>query len=155
MHPLQAGSRRVAVGLTAGALAIAIAIAAFAAPTSAETAVGVEAGVAVEGHYLDAGLVQVLESTLDSQFIGVDVALVRGRLVLEGFATPGVHTAVLGVVARLLQQPVSVPVALGIVTPSLGLENLPLLGAGVGLEIPDLSGLLRILGVVDRIQIIR
>lgn len=74
---------------------------------------------------------------------------------LEGFATPAVHTAALAVVAQLLQQPVSVPVAMGIVTPNLGLENLPLLGARVGLEIPDLTGLIRMLGVVDHIQIIR
>ncbi len=102
--------------MTAGVIAIAIST----APTSAETAVGVEAGVAVGDTSLDAEFVQSLESTLRSQFVGVEVALVRGRLVLSGFATPGVHTAVLAIVANLLQSPVSVPVGVGVVSPDLG-----------------------------------
>ena len=142
--------RRIAVAVTAGVIAIGI----TTAPTSAETAVGVEAGVAVGDHSLDAGLVHVLQSTLDSQFVGVEVALVRDRLVLSGFATPGVHTSVLAIVANLLQSPIPVPVGLGVVSPDLGLD-LPFLGAGAGVELPDLRRLIRRLGVVDRIQIIR
>lgn len=142
--------RRMAVVVTAGMIAIAV----LAAPTGAETAVGAGAGVAVGTQSIDAGFVQVLQSTLDSQFIGVDVAVVRGRLVLEGFATPGVHTAVLAIVANQLQSSVPVPVLVGVASPDLGL-NLPLLGAGAGIEIPDLGGVVRRLGVVDRIQIIR
>ena len=141
---------RIAVAVAAGVIAIGI----TTAPTSAETAGGVEAGVAVEDHSLDAGFVHVLKSTLDSQFVGVEVALVRGRLVLSGFATPGVHTAVLAVVANQLQNPVPVPVGLGVVSPDLGLD-LPFLGAASGVEIPDLGRVIRLLGVVDRIQIIR
>lgn len=142
--------RRIAVAVTAGVAAIAL----TTAPTGAETAVGAEAGVAVGDHSVDAGFVQVLQSTLDSQFIGVEVAVVRGRLVLGGFATPGVHTAVLAVVANALQNPTPVPVGLGVVSPDLGLD-LPFVGAGAGVEIPDLGGALRLLGVVDRIRIIR
>ena len=136
--------------MTAGVIAIGI----TTAPTSADTAVGVEAGVAVEDHSLDAGLVHELQSTLDSQFIGVEVALVRGRLVLSGFATPGVHTAVLAVVANALQNPIPVPAGLGVVSPDLGLD-LPFLGAAAGVEVPDLRRVLRLLGVVDRIRVIR
>ena len=146
--------RRIAAGLATGVVAIAITIATLAAPTSADTAVGVGAGVALEDQYLDVGFEHVLESALDSQFIGIDVAVVRGRVILEGFATPGVHTAVLAQVARLLQNPVPVPVAVGVVSPDLGLD-LPFLQAGAGIEIPNLGRLLRMLGVVDRIQIIR
>ena len=142
--------RRIAVAVTAGVIAIAM----TTAPTGAETAVGVEVGAAVGGHSVDAGFVQVLQSTLDSQFIGVEVAVVRGRLVLEGFATPGVHTAVLAVVANALQNPIPVPVGLGLVSPDVGLD-LPFVGAGAGVEIPDLGGVIRLLGVIDRIQIIR
>jgi hypothetical protein len=122
--------------------------------TRADTAVGFDAGASVGDTSLDAGFVQELQSTLDSQFVGVDVAVVRDRLVLSGFASPGVHTAVLAVVANLLQQDLAVPVGLGVVTPSLGL-NLPFLDVGAGIELPDLTGVLRLLGVVDRIQIIR
>ena len=136
--------------MTAGVIAIAIST----APTSAETAVGVEAGVAVGDTSLDAAFVHTLQSTLRSQFVGVEVALVRGRLVLSGFATPGVHTAVLAIVANLLQSPVPVPVGVGVVSPDLGLD-LPFLGAAAGIEIPDLGRVIRMLGVVDRIQIIR
>ena len=142
--------RYIAVAVTAGVIAIAIATTA----TAADTAVGADAGVAVENQSLDAGFVQVLQTTLDSQFIGVEAVVVRDRLVLTGFATPGVHTAVLAVVANLLQQPVPVPVAVGVVSPDLGL-GLPFVGAGAGVVVPDLGGLLRLLGVVDRIQIIR
>jgi hypothetical protein len=122
--------------------------------TRADTAVGFDAGASVEDTSLDAGFVQELQSTLDSQFVGVDVAVVRDRLVLSGFASPGVHTAVLAVVANLLQQDLAVPVGLGVVTPALGL-NLPFLDVGAGIELSDLTGVLRLLGVVDRIQIIR
>ena len=151
MHSLL---RRFAAALVAGVVAIAIAIATATSPTAAETVVGAGAGVGIEDHYLEAGFVQALQSTLDSQFIGVDVAVVRGRLVLEGFATPGVHTAVLATVAKALQTPVPVPVALGVVSPDLGLD-LPFLGAGAGIEIPNLAALVRGLGVVDRMQVIR
>ena len=142
--------RRIAVAVTAGVIAIAIATAA----TAADTAVGVDAGAAVGDISFDAGFVQVLQSTLDSQFVGVDVAVVRDRLVLTGFATPGVHTAVLAIVANLLQNPIPVPVAVGVVSPELGLA-LPFVGAGAGIELPDLAGALRLVGVVDRVQIIR
>ena len=142
--------RGLAVAVAAGVIAIGLTI----SPTGAETAVGVEAGATVGDQSVDVGLVQVLQSTLDSQYVGVRVAVVRGRLILEGFATPGVHTAVLAVVARLLRTPVPVPVALGVVTPDLGLQ-LPLLGAAGAIELPDLGGVIRMLGVVDRIQIIR
>jgi hypothetical protein len=134
-------------------MAIAIATITTTA-TRADTAVGFDAGVSAGDTSLDAGFVQELQSTLDSQFVGVDVAVVRDRLVLSGFASPGVHTAVLAVVANLLQQDLAVPVGLGVVTPALGL-NLPFLEVGGGIELPDLTGVLRLLGVVDRIQIIR
>ena len=150
MRPL---TRRIA----AAAVAAAAAITAFGITTTAtraDTAVGFDAGASVGNGSLDVGFVQELESTLDSQFVGVDVAVVRDRLVLSGFASPGVHTAVLALVANLLQQDLAVPVGLGVVTPALGL-NLPLLEAGAGVELPDLTGVLRLLGVVDRIQIIR
>lgn len=147
---MRAVVRGIAVALTAGVIAIVMTM----APTSAETAVGAGAGVAVGDQSFDAGFVHVLQSTLDSQFVGVEVAVVRGRLVLEGFATPGVHTAVLAVVANLLQNPVPVPAAVGVVSPDLGLD-LPFLGAGAGIEIPNLGRAIHMLGVVDRIQIIR
>lgn len=140
--------RRIAVAATAGVIAVAV----TTAPTGAETAVGVDAGFAVGDNSFDVGFVQVLQSALDSQFVGVEVAVVEGRLVLGGFASPGVHTAVLALVADLLQQPIAVPVVLGVVSPDLGLA-LPYLGAGAGIELPDLSGLIALPGVVDRIRI--
>lgn len=138
--------------MTAAVIAIAIVT---TTPTTAETAVGVNAGVAAGENYLDVGVVQVLQSALDSQYVGVDVVVVDGQLILEGFATPGVHTAVLATVAQLLQNPVPVPVAVGVISPDLGLAGLPFLGVGAGIELPNLGGLLQLLGVVDRIQIIR
>ena len=141
--------RRIAVAATAGVIALAV----TTAPTGAETAVGVDAGFAVGENSFDAGFVQVLQSALDSQFVGVEVAVVEGRLVLGGFASPGVHTAVLALVADLLQQQqMPVPVALGVVSPDLGLA-LPYLGAGAGMESPDLGGVIGLAGVVDRIRI--
>lgn len=153
---MQAVVRRIAVAVTAGVVAVATTIT-ITSTANADTALGAGAGVSVEDTTVDAEFVQVLESALDSQFIGVDVALVRGRVVLTGFASPGVHTAVLATVANALKTPVPVPVALGVVTPDLGLDlrSLPFLGAGAGVEIPDLGGLISALGVVDRIQIIR
>lgn len=142
--------RYIAGGVTAGVMAIAIATTA----TAADTTVGADAGVAVGNHSIDAGFVHVLQTTLDSQFIGVEAVVVRDRLVLTGFASPGVHSAVLGVVANLLRTPVPVPAAVEVVSPDLGL-GLPFLGAGAAIAVPDLGGVLRLLGVVDRIQIIR
>lgn len=146
--------QRIAVAATAGVAAIALAINFAPSPTKADTAIGFDAGATVGSNSLDAGFEQTLQSALDSQFIGVDAAVVNGRLVLDGYATPGVHTAVLALVASLLQNPVPVPAAVGVVTPSLGL-NLPFLEAGTSIEIPNLGRLLGLLGVVDHIQIIR
>jgi hypothetical protein len=125
-----------------------------ATPASADTAVGAEAFAAIGGHELSAGFEQLLQSALDTQFAGVEVAIVRGRLILSGFVSPGVHTAVLAVIAHLLQNPVYFPVALEIATPSLGL-GLPFLVAGTGVEIPDVSGILDELGVVDKLRVTR
>lgn len=142
--------RRIAVALAAGVTALAI----TTASTAADTAVGADVGFTIEENSFDAGFVQVLQSALDSQFVGIEVAVVRGRLVLGGYASPGVHTAVLAIVANLLQNPIPVPVALEAVSPNLGLD-LPFLAAGAGVELPDLGGLIRGLGVVDRIRVIR
>jgi hypothetical protein len=146
--------QRIAVAATAGVAAITLAISFAPSPTRADTAIGFDAGATVGGNSLDTGFEQTLQSDLDSQFAGVDVAVVDGRLVLEGYATPGVHTAVLALVADLLQKPVPVPGAVAVVSPNLGL-NLPFLEAGGSIEIPDLGRVLRLLGVVDHIQIIR
>jgi hypothetical protein len=146
--------QRIAVAATAGVAAIALAISLAPSPTRADTAIGFDAGATVGNNSLDAGFEQTLQSDLDSQFAGVDVAVVGGRLVLEGYATPGVHTAVLALVANVLKNPVPVPGVVDVVSPNLGLD-LPFLEAGAGLEIPDLGRLLRLLGVVDHIQIIR
>lgn len=125
-----------------------------AAPLSADTGIGAGGYLAVGQHELDAGFVQVLQSALDSQFVGVEVGIVRGRLVLSGYATPGVHSAVLAIVGQLLQNPVPVPVALDVVGPGLGIP-LPLLVLGTEVEIPDLGGILTALNVVDKIRIAR
>ncbi len=98
------------------------------------------------------GSSSLLQSALDTQFVGVEVAVVHGRLILSGFVSPGVHSAVLAIIANLLQNPVPVPVAFDVVTPSLGL-GLPFVDLGAGLEIPDLSGLLDVLGVVDHLRV--
>jgi hypothetical protein len=146
--------QRIAVAATAGVAAIALAISLAPSPTRADTAIGFDAGATVGDNSFDAGFEQTLQSDLDSQFAGVDVAVVDGRLVLEGYATPGVHTAVLALVANVLNNPVPVPGVVDVVSPNLGLD-LPFLEAGTGIEIPNLGRLLRLLGVVDRIQIIR
>ena len=150
---MQSVARRIAVAVTGGVVALAITIT-TAATASSETAIGAGAGVSVGDDTLDVGFVQTLQSTLDSQFIGVDVAVVGDRLVLTGFASPGVHSAVLAVVANALNTRIPVPVAVGLISPSLGLD-LGFLGAGAGIEIPDLGGLIQALGIVDRVQIIR
>jgi hypothetical protein len=137
--------------LSLATIACLVGLGVAATPASAETAVGAEAYVAVGGHELSAGFEQLLQSALDTQFVGVEVAIVRGRLVLSGFVSPGVHTAVVAVVAHLLQNPVYLPVAVDIATPSLGL-GLPFLAAGTGVEIPDLSAILDELGVVDKLR---
>lgn len=146
--------QRIAVAATAGVAAMAFAISIFSSSTRADTAIGFDAGASVGANSLDAGFEQTLQSDLDSQFVGVHVAVVNGRLVLDGYATPGVHTAVLALVANVLRQPVPVPAAVGVVSPNLGLD-LPFLEAGTGIEIPNLGRLLSLLGVVDHIQIIR
>ena len=122
-----------------------------AVPASADTGVGVGTYLAVQGNELDAGFEQVLQSALDSQFAGVEVAVVNGRLILSGYASPGIHTALLAIIANLLQNPVPVPVELDVVTPNLGLA-LPFLDAGLGIELPDLSALVNLLNVVDRLR---
>lgn len=150
LNRVRVRSRRIAIAVTAGVAAVSL----TTAPVAAETAVGMGAGFTLGGNSFDVGFEQVLQSALDSQFVGIDVAVVRGRLILSGYASPGVHTAVLAIVANLLQNPIPVPVALSIVSPNLGLA-LPFLEAGAGVEIPDLGGLIHLLGVVDRIRIAR
>lgn len=86
--------------------------------------------------------------------MGIEVGIERGRLVLSGYATPGVHSAVLAIVSQLLQNPVPVPIALDVVGPSLGIP-LPLLLLGAEVEIPNLGSILRALNVVDKIRIAR
>ena len=124
------------------------------APAGSDAAVGANTYLALGGTELDLGFVEVLQSALDTQFVGIEVALVRGRLILSGYATPGVHSAVLAIVANLLQNPIPIPVALDVIGPNLGLP-LPFLDLSIDLALPDLSGLLRALGVVDRIRVIR
>ena len=143
-------SRLVAAAMITSLLSLGAA----AAPASADTGVGVGTHLAVEGNELDAGFEQVLQSVLDSQFAGVEVTVVNGRLILSGYASPGVHSVVLAIVGNLLQNPIPVPVELDVITPNLGL-GLPFLDTGVDLEIPDLSGILGVLGVVDRIHVVR
>lgn len=147
MHRLP---RRLAAATAACVLAGGVAT----APLSAETGVGAGAYLVAGSHELDAGFVQVLQSALDSQFVGIEVGIERGALVLSGYATPGVHSAVLAIVGQLLQNPVPVPVALGVVGPGLGIP-VPLLLLGAQVEIPDLGGILRALNVVDKIRIAR
>lgn len=146
--------RRLRRRLAAATAACLLAGGVAASPLSAETGVGAGAYLVAGQHELDAGFVQVLQSALDSQFVGVEVGIERGRLVLSGYASPGVHSSVLAIVSRLLQNPVPVPVALDVVGPDLGIP-LPLLLLGTEVEIPDLGGLLRTLNVVDRIRIAR
>jgi hypothetical protein len=144
---------RAAVASVAGLLALGL----TATPVLADANVGADAGITLGGYSLDAGFEQTLQSVLDSQFVGVEVAIVHGHLVLSGYASPGVHTAVLAIVSELLQNPVAVPVELDIITPSLG-QALPFLDAGADVELPDLSGLLNLVGlfgVVDKLQIAR
>ena len=136
---LVATSAVVALGLTAG-------------PVAADAAVGLDAGFTIGGNEFDIGFSQTLQSALNTQFVGVEVYVSHGRLILEGYASPGVHSAVLAILAHVLQNPVPVPVALGIVTPNLGL-NLPFLEAGGLLALPNLGGLIKLLGVDDRLRI--
>jgi hypothetical protein len=138
---LVATSAIVAFGLTAG-------------PVAADTAVGLDAGFTIGGNEFDIGFSQTLQSALDTQFVGIEVYVSHGRLILEGYATPGVQAAVLAIIGNLLQNPVPVPVALSLVSPNLGL-NLPFLEAGAGLALPDLSGLIGLLGVTNHLRIAR
>lgn len=131
----------MAIGLTAG-------------PVAADAAIGLDAGFAVGGNEFDIGFVQTLQSALNTQFVGIEVYVVRGRLVLEGYASPGVHSAVLSILANLLQNPIPYPVALGIVTPNLGID-LGFINVGALLAIPNLGGLIKSLGVDDRLRIAR
>ena len=147
MHRLR---RRFAAATVASLLAGGVA----AAPLSAETGVGAGAYLVAGQHELDLGFVQTLQSALNSQFVGIEVGIDRGRLVLSGYATPGVHSAVLAIVSQLLQNPVPLPVALDVVGPSLGIP-LPLLLLGADVEIPNLGSILRALNVVDKIRITR
>lgn len=139
--------------LTVTTISCLLCVGTVASPASADTGVGAEVFAAVAGHEFSAGFAQLLESALDTQFVGVEVAVVRGRLILSGFVSPGVHSAVLAILADLLQNPVPVPVSLDIITPSLGL-GLPFLDVGAGVEIPDVSSLLDVLGVVDRLRVV-
>jgi len=140
-------SRILAVTTVACLLAVGTAI----APASADTGAGVDAFALIGGHSLDAGFEQLLESALDAQFAGIEVAVVNGRLILSGYASPGVHTALLAIVANLLQNPIPFPVELDVITPNLGL-GLPFLDAGLDLELPDLSALVNALNVVDHVR---
>jgi hypothetical protein len=141
--------------LTVGALiASLLSLGVAAVPASADSGVGVDTYLALGGNELDAGFEQVLQSVLDSQFAGVEATVEDGRLILSGYASPGVHSVVLAIVGNLLQNPIPVPVELDVVTPNLGLD-LPFVDTGVDLEIPDLSGILDVLGVVDRIHTVR
>ncbi|HVL27443.1 MAG TPA: hypothetical protein VM390_04805 [Acidimicrobiales bacterium] len=148
--PVHRLRRRLAAATVACLLAGGVA----AAPLSAQTGVGAGGYVVVGQHELDLGLVQSIQSALRSQFVGVEVGVVRGRLVLSGYASPGAHSAVLAIVGQLLQNPVPVPIALDVVGPGLGLP-LPLLVLGAEVEVPDLSGVVAALGVVDKIRIAR
>lgn len=149
--------RRMIGRAACAAIACAASVGLVAAPVGAEAVVGVDAGFGVGGNSFDIGFEQVLQTALDSQFVGIDVAVDHGRLILDGYASPGVHTAVLAILANLLQNPIPVPVALSVVSPNLGLGalHLPLLDAGAAVALPDLSGLIHLLGVVDRIRIAR
>ena len=131
-----------------------LALGVAALPASADTGVGAGTYLAAGNNELDAGFEQVLQSALDSQFAGIEVAVVNGRLILSGYASPGVHSVVLAIVGNLLQNPIPVPVELDVVTPNLGL-GLPFLDTGVDVEIPDLSGILDVLGIVDHIHEVR
>ena len=136
---LAATSAVVALGLTAG-------------PVAADTTVGLDAGFTLGGNEFDIGFAQTLQSALNTQFVGIEVYVSHGRLILEGYASPGIHSAVLAILANLLQNPIPYPVALGIITPNLGL-NLPFIEAGAGLALPNLGGLIKLLGVTDRLRI--
>ena len=132
-------------------IACLLAVGAAVTPAAADTGAGVDVFAAIGGHELDAGFEQLLQSALDSQFAGIEVAVVHGRLILSGYASPGIHTALLAIIANLLQNPVAFPVAFDVVTPNLGL-GLPFLDAGLDLELPDLSALVNLLNVVDRLR---
>lgn len=136
-----ATSALVAVGLTAG-------------PVAADAIVGLDAGFTLGGNEFDIGFSQTLQSALNTQFVGIEVYTEGGRLIIEGYASPGVHSAVLAILANLLQNPVPYPVALGLVTPNLGI-SLPDLDLGALLAIPNLGGIIKSLGVVDRLRIAR
>lgn len=145
---------RIIGRVAAATIACLLTLGLTATTASSETEVGAIGWLALGGNELDLDLVQTLQSALDSQFVGIEVAVVRGRLVLSGYASPGVHSAVVFLLADLLQKPIPVPVALDILGPNLGLP-LPFLDLGAGIAIPDLSSVLNVLGVVDHIRIAR
>ena len=134
-----ATSALVAIGLSAG-------------PVAADATVGLDAGFTVGGNEFDVGFAQTLQSALNTQYVGVEVYVSHGRLILEGYASPGVHSAILAILANLLQNPIPYPVALSVATPNLGL-NLPFLEAGGLLALPNLGGLIKLLGVDDHLRI--
>ena len=146
--------QRVLGRVAAATIACLLTVGLTATTASSETEVGAVGWLALGGNELDVDLVQTLQTALDSQFVGIEVAIVRGRLVLSGYASRGVHTAVVAIIADLLQKPIPIPVALDIIGPNLGLP-LPFLDLGAVVAIPDLSSVLQVLGVVDQIRIAR
>ena len=143
--------QRSALRLTAASAACLLSLGITAGPASADASVGAAVGVGLQGQSFDIGFEHRLRSALGTQFAGVGVGVIDGQLVLSGAVSPGVHAAVLQLVANLLGQEARIPVALGVAGPNLGLP-IPNLGVGLDLLAPDISALLRNSGVVDHLR---